>query len=136
MIISTQSRTDMVTAVKDLIDANGGGSMKIYDKDGVFIVSLGLNTSCMTIDVGVGTFDNTDPYLTGVVGVGCAGTANYFEILDGDDTVVITGSIGDPTYSTKDIIFEPTRVWADYDRISVTSLTFTVPAGTNSLISE
>lgn len=136
MEISDPVRTLMVTAVRDAIDADNpdAGKIKFYDKDDVFIVELALEMPCMSgITNGVGTFDNTTPNLRGTVLSGNGGTANRFKFFTDGDVLLITGTCGDTVYTGKDIQFN-TRVWADYDNISITSLTFTQPVGTNDYI--
>ena len=129
------TRSSMVNAVKTQIE--GGttavGKFDFYDKDGAFIVTLLLANPCMTITAGVGHFTDTTPYLRGTVLPGNSGVANRWAFKNHDDLTVVTGSCGDPTHTGKDIQFN-TLTWAEYDNITVTGLTITQPAGSNSYI--
>lgn len=135
MELTDATRSAMVISVKDLIESGVADNWKIefYTALGTPIVSLPLATPCMTVTGGVGTFDDTSPYLRGTVAAGDGGTANRFKILDGDGTDIVSGACGDPSNTGRDIQFN-TLDWADYDNITLTGLTLTMPAGSNNYI--
>lgn len=127
-------RNAMITAIRTAIDSGGVGIFRFYDKNDVAIVDLQLASSCMTVvSAGTGTFNDTAPYLKGTVPVGQGGLANRWKIMDHLSNVILAGSCGDPSHVNRDIQFN-TLNWSDYDNISVTGLTITVPSGSNSYI--
>lgn len=137
MELTDLTRSQMVNSIKDEIEggASTTGKFEFYDKSGTFIVALALNYPCMTIVNGVGTFDDTTPYLKGTVQPGNGGLANRWAFKDSDDKVVLTGTVGDAGNTDKDIVFNE-RQWNDYDNISITGLTLTVPTGSNDYVPD
>lgn len=133
MEITDLTRSKMVNAVKDEIEGGASpiGKFEFYDKIGTFIVSLELADPCMVVVNGVGTFNDVTPYLRGTVQPGDGGLANRFAFKNSDGVVVLTGTVGDATYTDKDITFSE-RNWADFDNVSISGLTLSVPAGSNN----
>jgi hypothetical protein len=138
MTLSTGARTNALIGIQTLIDTTIGGtptsgSLDFYDINSAFIVSLPLAYPSMTIVNGVGTFVSTAPYLHGTVGVGYGATAfswalNAHANIGGSPlNAVITGTCGDPAHSNADLIFN-SLIWQDYDVITVSGFTITVPA--------
>jgi hypothetical protein len=135
MEIIDQGRTDMIAAIRDLIDANGDsghpGVLNFYSRTDVMLATLALTFPCMLeIDAGVGNFTHTGS-LTGTVEV--EDTANYWIMKDKDGNQVLRGTCGDPVYTGKDISFN-TLIWRQYDSIEITNLTITQPPGSNDYI--
>lgn len=135
MELTDLTRSKAVEAVKDEIEGGSSniGKFEFYDKTGVFIVELELAYPCMVIAAGVGTFNDTSPYLRGTVQPGNGGLANRFAFKDSDNKTVLTGTCGDPSNTGKNIQFNNLQ-WNDYDNISITGLTLTIPAGSNDYI--
>jgi hypothetical protein len=138
MELDNATRNEMVAAIKTKIDGASpaaAGKINFYDKTGIFIISLPFALPSMTILNGVGTFYDTLPTLNGTVLPGNGGIANRWTMTNGavSPAVVATGTCGDPDHTGKDIQFN-NLTWNDYDNVSITGLSITVPTGSNDYI--
>ena len=132
--LPTAARNAACNAVVDLIDAGGAGTMQIRTgsqpasaNDAATGTLLGTLTFSATAFGDASAGAATANAITQDASADASGTAGWFRVLSGGGATVFDGTVGENPPGTAELILNETTITIG-GPISVTSLTFTIPA--------